>query len=144
MKRSSLFLAAALLAAPVARAVAADPPLMALPESPAWQLGRAFVTAYNQGDAASLARFLEQHLSPGAIGQQALPQRVRELQQRRRETGPVEIVEASGVPYVLVLNARGGTAGADVILLVSSDDPRRLEELRVVPEEADVAYRAAP
>lgn len=146
MNRSSLTLAAAVLGATllVGPAGAVDPPLMALPESSAWQIGRAFVAAYNRGDTESLTGFLGQHLSAGAIGQEAPASRVHELQQRRRETGPVEIVEVSGVPSAVVLNARGAVTGADVILLLSSDEPGRLVELRVVRDEAEgIALRGA-
>lgn len=130
-----LLRSAALVAALVASTAAADDEatLLALPDSPAWAHGRAFVAAFNTGERAPLSRFLAQRLSARALGNEALKPRLAELERVRGDVGALEVVEASGVSHVLVLAARD----ADVIVIVSPDDPARLDDVRVVRNAVD-------
>jgi hypothetical protein len=137
--RASLFLASALLlGAPAARGD--DATLLSLPQSAAWRLGHAFVAAYNAGDADALRGYLSAHLAPAAQRETPVAARVAELLRLRAESGPLEVVEVSGVPHALVLN--GGTA--DVVVIADGADPARLAALHVTPVAAeDVALRGA-
>jgi hypothetical protein len=134
-----------LLAAAAAQAQA---PLMALPESPAWQHGRSFVSAYNAGGSAALPRYFASHLSAHAEAQRAGSRRAAALQALRREVGEIEVVEASGVPHALVLSARTRQGEAlDIVLLVNSDDPSRLDDVLVVRDAgagSGLALRGQP
>jgi len=148
MSRKHQFLSPALGGALLlaSAALSAEAPLLALPESPAWQHSRAFVEAYNAGDGAALSRYFATRLSDRAAAEQAGIWRAAELQKLRNELGAIEVIEASGVSHVLVLNgnSRGGEA-VDVVIVVNADDPARIDELRLIRAGApDVALREAP
>jgi hypothetical protein len=124
---------------------ASEAQLLSLPDTPAWQLGRGFVAAFNAGDGEALSRYFAKHLSERAAQQQPALWRAAELQRQRRELGAVEVREASGVSHVLVLNARAGSGeDVDVVVVVSVEDPTRIDELRLVRQAgSDLALGGA-
>jgi hypothetical protein len=128
----------------VTAAAAGEPGLWSLPESAAARAGRAFVDAYNREDVAALRGYLSAHLSEQALREEGLNARVDTLRGLRRELGPLEIVEASGVERVLVLNALGAGGDADIVVIGNADDPARLDGLMVIRSDNATLAGAAP
>lgn len=143
----TLLAGATLLAAAESAAESgAERALLSLPDSPAWQLSRGFVAAYNAGDGKALSQYFANHLSELGARQQPAPRRAADLQRLRGELGAVEVREASGLSHVLVLNARASSGeDVDVVVVVSADDPSRLDEVRLIRQVgSDVALGEAP
>lgn len=140
---TKLILGGALLLA--ATSAAGEAPLLSLTEAPAWRHSRAFIDAYNAGDGAQLPSYFTEWLSRQAAVHQSAASRAAATQRLRNELGELEVIEASGVSHVMVLNARTRQgAPVEVVLVVNADDPSRVDEIRLVRADEALGEEDAP
>jgi CubicO group peptidase (beta-lactamase class C family) len=88
--------------------LAAEPAKIVYPDTPAGKLVAAYIEAFNSDDAGALRAFLEANLSPGAIAQRPVAQRLAALRKLQEDAGklePAKIVESRD--GILTIVARG-------------------------------------
>jgi D-alanyl-D-alanine carboxypeptidase len=92
--------------------LAAEPAKMEFPDTPAGRLVAAYIEAFNSVDAGALRAFLEANLSPGAIAQRPVDQRLKALQQIKESAGtlePAKIIESREDAITLVARGSKGS-----------------------------------
>ncbi len=91
--------------------LAAGPAKVQFPDTPAGRLVAAYIEAFNSDDPGAMRAFLAANLSPGALAQRPVEQRLKALQQLKADAGtlePARIVEAGeGVLTIIALASKG-------------------------------------
>ena len=91
---------------------AEEPAKVIFPATPAGRIVAAYLEAFNGDDTGGLRAFLEANLSPGAIAQRPVEQRLKGLRQMKNDIGalvPMKIVEAREDAITVVAQGAKGS-----------------------------------